>query len=113
MFAVATTNLGTSASLTARVRLSDSTLPLEATICQTAPATGACVGAPAPTVTATINQNDAGTWGVFLQASGTIAADPGRHRIFVEFVDADGVVRGSTSTAVATRQTSSTAMVTR
>jgi hypothetical protein len=36
-------------------------------------------------------------------ASGTVAADPANSRAFFEFVDSNGVVRGSTSTAVTTQ----------
>ena len=103
IFATASSNVGTGGMLTARVRLSDTTLPIAATVCQTNSSTGQCLSPPSATVTATINQNQNQTWSVFLQANGAVAADPAHNRAFLEFVDAGGVVRGSTSTAVTTQ----------
>jgi murein DD-endopeptidase MepM/ murein hydrolase activator NlpD len=103
VFAIASANIGASAQITARVRLSNSTMPINSTICQTNPNTGQCLVTPAPTVTTTINQNQNTTWGAFLQATGAIAPDPANFRAFVEFLDANGIVRGSTSTAVTTQ----------
>jgi hypothetical protein len=42
------------------------------------------------------------TFGVFLNASGDVPFDPANARVFVRFVDSDGVVRGATSAAVTT-----------
>jgi hypothetical protein len=100
LFVIAATNIGISASLTARARVSDASLPLATFVCQTDPSTGQCLSPPAPTVTATINQNQNTTWSAFLEASGEIPQDPAKNRVFFEFVDDGGVVRGSTSTAV-------------
>ena len=85
------------------MRLSNASLPIAATICQTNPNTGQCLATPAPTVTTTINQNQNQTWTAFLQASGTVPSDPANFRAFFEFLDTNGVVRGSTSTAVTTQ----------
>jgi virginiamycin B lyase len=103
LFAIASSNIGVSGSLTARVRLSNASLPIAATVCQTNPSNGQCLATPTPTVTTTINQNQNQTWTAFLQASGTVAPDPANSRAFFEFVDSNGVVRGSTSTAVTTQ----------
>jgi len=78
-------------------------MPLAATICQTNPSNGQCMATPSPTVTATINQNQNTFWSAFLRAGGAIAADPANFRVFFEFVDANGVLRGSISTAVTTQ----------
>ncbi len=102
VFAVATANIGAAAALTARVRL-PAGVPVAATICKTNSSTGACLAAPAPTVTVNVGANENGTWTAFLQATGSIPPDPAHARVFVEFVDAGGVVRGSTSTAVTTQ----------
>jgi hypothetical protein len=102
-FALATDNIGASASLTARVRLSNPSLPITATICKTNSTTGACLSPAAATATATVNTNDTGTWTAFLLATGAVPPDPANSRAFVEFVDAGGTVRGSTSTAVTTQ----------
>src|SRR5262249_36873034 len=53
-FVIASTNIGISASLTARARVPNTSLPLTTTVCQTDPNTGQCMSPPAPTVIATI-----------------------------------------------------------
>jgi virginiamycin B lyase len=104
IFVIAATDIGIAASLTARVKTLNAT-PLTATICETNPSgpqVGQCKAPPAPTVTRTINQNENTTWTAFLSATAPIAQDAARSRVFFEFVDANGIVRGSTSTAVTT-----------
>jgi hypothetical protein len=103
LFAIASVNIGASDTLTARVRLSNSSVPLIATVCQTNSTTAQCLATPSTTATATVNQNQNTTWSAFLQATGPIAADPANNRAFFEFLDSGGVVRGSTSTAVTTQ----------
>jgi virginiamycin B lyase len=103
LFVIASDNIGLSASLTARARLSNPSLPITATVCQTNPSTAACLATPSATVTATINNNQTSTWAAFLTASGTVNPDPAANRVFFEFVDSGGIVRGSTSTAVTTQ----------
>ena len=103
LFATASSNVGVGGTLTARVRLSDPTLPITATVCETNPGNGACLSPPGPTVTTTINAGQNQTWSVFLKANAAVAADPARNRAFLEFVDSSGTVRGSTSTAVTTQ----------
>jgi plastocyanin len=102
LLVIASDNIGSSATLTARARLSDPTLPITATVCQTNPSTAACFSPPAASVTAIVNNNDTPTWAAFLTASGAITADPANKRAFFEFLDGNGVIRGSTSTAVTT-----------
>ena len=102
LFAVAASNIGAATSLTARARLLNASTPLTTFVCETDPVSGQCKAAPAATVTRTINQNENSTWSAFLQATATIAPDPAHARVMFEFVDAGGVVRGSTSTAVTT-----------
>ena len=102
-FAVATVNLGASASITATANTGAQSLPLNIGICQTNPATGACLAAIGSSVTTTINANSTPTFGIFATATSSIAFLPAQNRIFVQFVDPSGVVRGSTSVAVATQ----------
>lgn len=101
VFVIASINIGIASSVTARPRVTGTDVPLTVTVCQTNP-DSSCKATPTATVTATIGTNESTTWGVFAQASGVIAPDPAKYRIFFEFVDAGGVVRGSTSTAVTT-----------
>jgi hypothetical protein len=103
LFVIASSNIGISAPLTARARPSNSQMALSTTVCQTNPSDGKCLTTPAPTITATINQNQNTTWSAFLQANGPIPPDPANNRVFFEFLDSGGVVRGSTSTAVTTQ----------
>jgi hypothetical protein len=103
VFAIASANIGATGQLTARARLSDPTLPAVATVCQTNPSSGQCMATPAATVSATVAQNQNSTWAAFIQASGTIASDPAANRVFFEFLDQGGIVRGSTSTAITTQ----------
>jgi hypothetical protein len=101
-FAVATVNVGASASITATANTGTATLPLAISLCQTNPTTGQCISSIGSTVTATINSNATPTFAIFATASGSVPFVPQTNRIFVEFSDANQVVRGSTSVAVQT-----------
>jgi hypothetical protein len=103
LFVTATSNVGVAGVLTARARAFDPAIPVTATVCETAPATGVCLAPPAATVTRNLVQNDTATWAVFLQASGAIPPNPAKTRIAFEFIDSNGVVRGATSTALTTQ----------
>ncbi len=103
-FAVATANVGASAAaITATpVVAGGVTLPLNLTICQTNPSTGACLIPATPSVTVPIIANATPTFSIFATASGAVANSPGVNRIAVQFTDATGTIRGSTSVAVQT-----------
>jgi hypothetical protein len=102
-FAVATVNVGASASITGTANTGSASLPLTITLCQTDPTSGQCLSPPASSVTTTINANATPTFGIFATASNKVPFDPANNRIFVEFSDANEVVRGSTSVAVETQ----------
>jgi hypothetical protein len=102
-FAVATVNVGASAQITATANTGAVTLPLAIALCQTDPTSGQCLSPPASSVTTTVNANATPTLGMFATASGSVPFDPANNRIFVQFGDAGGVVRGSTSVAVEMR----------
>ncbi len=102
-FALATDNVGASATVTVAPSASTASLPLALFICQTNPATGQCLAAPTPSVTTTVNSGDQPTFGIFGTASGAIPFEPAGTRIFVQFIDTNGAVRGSTSVAVETQ----------
>jgi hypothetical protein len=102
-FAVATYDLGAAATITASANTGKSNLPVTLTICQTIPTTGACMAAPAPSVTLAIDSGDADTFGVFVLASSAIPDMPAVNRIFVTFTDSGGTLRGETSVAVRTQ----------
>jgi len=102
-FAVATVNVGASAQITATANTGVVTLPVTITLCQTDPTSGQCLSPPASSVTTMVNANATPTFGIFATASGSVPFDPANKRIFVQFGDAGGVVRGSTSVAVQTQ----------
>jgi hypothetical protein len=102
-FAVATVNLGATGTITASANTGTANLPVTLTLCETDPASGACLASPAATVTTSIAANATPTFGIFVTGSGTVADSPGVNRIFAIFTDAKGVLRGETSVAVRTQ----------
>jgi YVTN family beta-propeller protein len=101
-FAVASINVGVTASLTVSVDTGNAALPVAATLCQSNPSTGQCLAPPAASVALSYAAGAVPTFSVFLQASGTIAFAPASSRVFVRFKDAGGGLHGSTSVAVET-----------
>lgn len=102
-FAVATTNLGTSSAITVSADTGGAQTPITMNLCQTNPATGACISAIGPSVATTINTNETPTFAVFVTGTATVPFNPATSRIFVRFTDAGGVVRGASSVAVRTQ----------
>jgi hypothetical protein len=101
-FAVSTVNVGSTATITASAAPSVS-LPLVLSICETNPATGVCLSAPAASATSSVSAGATPTYSVFITAIGDVPFDAATNRIVVEFKDAGDVVRGSTSVAVRTQ----------
>jgi hypothetical protein len=105
-FVAATTNLGASASITVSADMGNAALPMTITICQSDPATGACLAAPTSTVTLSIDTNATPTFNIFVEdksvpdPSGAGLFDPAVYRIYLRFRDLGGIMRGSTSVAV-------------
>jgi Peptidase A4 family len=102
-FAVATVNLGASAMITAAANTGPANLPLAISICQTNPTTGQCLTAAGPSAATVITGGATPTFGIFATAIAGVPFLPATNRIFVEFSDANEVVRGSTSVAVETQ----------
>jgi hypothetical protein len=104
LFVIASTNIGAQTQLTARVRTLDPSTPVKAVVCETNVSDGQCKSTPSPTVTRNINHNENTFWSAFVTttANASVLSDPAHNRIYFEFVDANGLVRGSTSTAVTT-----------
>jgi hypothetical protein len=104
-FSVATVNVGASATITATANTGSATLPVTALLCESNPSTGQCLPpceSFCPSVTRTIDANETPTFSIFVFGSGQVPFLPGINRIFVQFADANGAVRGSTSVAVQT-----------
>jgi T5SS/PEP-CTERM-associated repeat protein len=102
-FAVATVNVGEGSLITAAPNFGGASLPGALFICQTNPGTGQCLDPPAGQVSAQIDAGQTPTFAIFVQASGAIPLDPAANRVFVEFRDPGGAVRGKTSVAVQTQ----------
>jgi hypothetical protein len=106
VFAVATVNLGSGDQITATTDTNGTTLPVAINICQTVPATGACLNGsmPSASVTTQINVGSTPTFGIFVSGTGaSIPFDPANNRVFVRFTDSTSTVRGATSVAVRTQ----------
>ncbi|HEV2651674.1 MAG TPA: NHL repeat-containing protein [Rhizomicrobium sp.] len=101
-FALASINIGVPAQLTVAPDFGGAFLPLTATICATNPTTGACLAAPASSVTFTDATNATPTFTVFLTPTSSVAFAPATNRVFVRFVDGAGLSHGETNVAVAT-----------
>ena len=99
-FAVATANVGTGGTITATADTGGAPLPVILFLCESNPATGECLSAPATSVTTSINAGATPTFSVFVNGNGFVSQDLANNRIFVRFQDAGGVTRGSTSVAV-------------
>jgi hypothetical protein len=103
VFAVATVNLGIDATITAAANTGAVNLPVTLTVCQTNPTSGACLAAPAPSVTTDIPPNATPTFGIFVTGSASVANSPGVNRVFVTLTDSGGTLRGETSVAIRTQ----------
>ncbi len=106
VFAVATVNVGAGGMITASADTGDATIPVTISICETDPASGACLATPVDAATGgttTIGIGETPTFGIFVSSNEVIAFDPAVNRVFVRFRDGGGVVRGATSVAVQTQ----------
>jgi len=99
-FAVATVNVGASGVITATANTGSASLPVSLAVCQTNPTSGICLSTPSSSATTTINTGQTPTFGIFVTGSGTVPFDPANNRVFVQFADSNGNVRGETSVAV-------------
>jgi len=105
VFAVATVNVGIATTITVSADTGSASLPVSIALCETNPATAACINPTVPTlgpVITSIATNATPTFAFFLTGMDTVPFDPANNRIFVRFQDAVGVTRGSTSVAVQT-----------
>ncbi|HEV8438120.1 MAG TPA: hypothetical protein VGT40_08500 [Methylomirabilota bacterium] len=104
VFSVAVSNVGIAGAIIASADTGSAALPVNVSLCQTDPVTGACISAIGPSVPFFINAGATATFGIFVQGTGFIVPfDPGNSRVFVRFKDAGGVTRGATSVAARTQ----------
>lgn len=101
-FAVATSNVGASGQMTVTADTGSVVVPLSPSVCQTEPATGACLSPPSGKVTTTISGGATPTFAIFLNAIDGISFDPAKTRVFLRFRDQAGTTRGATSVAART-----------
>ena len=99
-FVVATSNVGVAANITVSANTGDAVLPASILLCESNPATSACISSLGSSVTTHIGAGATPTFAIFVVASEPISLDPATKRIFVEFADGTGAVRGRTSVAV-------------
>ena len=98
-FSMASVNVGATADLTLTAR-GPVALDGALLVCETNPLTGACLAPPAPSLPVSIASNATPTFAVFVSSFLALPFDPAGGRIFVEFNDTAGQIRGSTSVAV-------------
>ncbi len=107
-FAVATSNVGSTGQITAIARANPTALPMNFGICQTDTTTGLCLSTASPSATAVIAAGGTASFGIFVGGQNQVVDfRPASNRVVVEFVDANGSVRGRTSVAVRTTGTPS------
>ncbi len=99
-YAISTINIGAEGDVTITPKSFGNVLA-GPSICETNPATGACLSAPSTTVTRTFAANETATFSVFVLSDGDIPFFPGINRSGVEAM-ASGIRIGATSVAVRT-----------
>ena len=77
---------------------------METLVCQTNASTGECQEAPSGETGLTLAANATASFKVTLNASDYIGFSPENNRVFVRFIDEDGVLRGATSLSVRTSE---------
>jgi len=102
-FGVASINLGAASQMTASVSVTDPQLPVSLSVCQT-DSVGNCLSEAGSQAGFNIEAQATPTFSVFVQSSSLIELDPLRRRIRLVFRDAQGVIRGATSVALARPQ---------
>jgi hypothetical protein len=103
VFAVATVNMGIDGMITASAKTSGAGMPVSLRMCQTNPVTGQCISAVEPTVIVQVDAGATPTFAIFVFGGGMVPFDPAANRVFVQFMDGSGVIRGMTSVAVRTQ----------
>ena len=96
---IASVNVGSFGNLTVAPRV-PADFEGDLLICQTNPADGVCLETPSASVDLAIADNDTPTFAVFLSSFLATPLDPANKRLFVDFSEADGTIRGSTSVAL-------------
>jgi hypothetical protein len=101
-FAIASVNLGTTAQVQASADTGGGALPIAITLCETNPASGMCLAAPAALVSTAVAAGATPTFSIFATANQAVPLDAAHNRIFLRFKDINGALVGATSVAVRT-----------
>ena len=99
-FSLATVNLGAGDTVTVNADTGGVDLPVVLSLCETNPATGACLASPGESVQVEVVSGATPTFSIFSSATDAIANDPAINRVFISFVDSNGIVRGGTSVGI-------------
>lgn len=100
LFAVGSANVGATDEVSVTVDDGGAGLPLQLALCVTDSTTGACTSEVGTSVSLSYEAATTNSLAVFVSPAERIENDPATNRIFVRFSDENGVVRGTTSTAV-------------
>lgn len=98
-FAIAGINIGVAGTFNVTAQSTNAAAPVTALLCETNPATGTCLAAPAAMVSSTLATNAIGTYGVFVLRTGALPFDPAGNRLRLRFTDASALVAGQTGVA--------------
>ncbi len=109
---VATSAIGTDATLTFSANDNGVGLPLAISVCETDPVTSVCLADPTASVTINSVNGETRTFAAFVTASGDIPFLPAVNRLFLTFDDAGGISRGGSSVAVRTDTSGSSSSAT-
>ena len=101
-FVTASINLGSASPMNVTARASNANLPLDIVICQSNSLTAVCLSPPGSVASLTMGAGATPTFSIFVTAQGDVPLDAAQNRIYIEFRDAGGVLRGSSSVAVST-----------
>ena len=108
-FVVATSNVGSDATLTVTPNTGSATLPLQLLICQTDPVAGTCLGTAAASVTLDVPTGATPTFAIFVDSTAPVPFAPATTRLYVDFADSSKAIHGATSVAVTNGATVPTA----
>ncbi|MEN0653525.1 MULTISPECIES: S8 family serine peptidase [Hyphobacterium] len=102
-FSVAAVNIGAAQTVTITPGTGGVSLPLTIDMCETNPATGACLTGRTPTVAVNFAANETRTFSIFVRSTGAVAFTPSTNRVFVTFTNATPATVGATGVAVRTQ----------
>ncbi len=102
-YSAAAVNIGANGDFEIEAQYTGNNGPVTVLLCETDPASGGCLGAPAAKVQSSILSGDVATFAVFALRDGEVNFDPANNRIRLRFTDSNSMVAGETG--IATRGT--------